>query len=724
MTSYLRLLSVCAAVIGLCLTSSANGLTFTDPFDDLDGWTLFGTPSPQRLASQSGATGVFDNNGDDTDISGAVSTRTFGLAGGFTIQSDVYLDFSDTMGCNAEASIGIADTTNETAPHIYFSINAVGHGCGTIAAALRGHAYFFGGFKTASGSETFYPTEPSPLLFRADQYANGWHTLKIIVNASSQIKFYIDTVLVYTGSQNISSTIASGAYPLWLGSQSSGDAGKAYHDNITITAACDPPSAPNLSSPSANAIVCATSVSFNWNDVVGATDYQFQVDDDVDFGTPIADLGFTPPTHSVSVTLSNSCLPNYWRVRAKNSCNWGEWSAVRTVTVCSSPSGPTLATPADDATDIEQPVVLNWNDVSGISYYQVQVDTSSGFAHPVIDHNRTISIDSVAQLTGSTEYFWRVRAASGCATSTWSSTFSFTTAVCDVPAAPTLLTPANADSGETQPVTLDWSDAATALSYRVQVDDDSTFASAAIDNQVSNSTTDVTGLASGTRFFWRVRPYNGCGWGEWSAANWFKTCYLVGAPVLVLPADGDTVTNKPVSFDWNNVATASKYQFQVDDTITFVSPLIDEQVSASQFGSYDLEYETRYYWRVRAFGTCGWGSWSAAHTCTTSASLIVEVVDGGALPETFGLSQNYPNPFNPSTAIEFRLPRPGFVTLEVYDIVGRKVRTLVSEPLTAGVKRTIWDGCDMTGVAVASGVYFYRLEAGEFRETRKMVLLK
>jgi hypothetical protein len=716
-----------ALVVGLLVSSSVYGLTFTDSFSNLDNWTVYGTPSPERLATIFTKTGVFDNNGDATDKSGAISIQTFGLTGGFTIESDVYLDFSDTNGCNAEAAIGIGNPTLQGwggyDPYIYFSISAMGHSCGTIAAALRGHAYFFGSFATGSGAETFYPTEGAPTTFLADDYANGWHTLKIVVNGSSQIRFYVDAVLVYTGTQAISSTVATGAYPLWLGSQSSGDAGKAYHDFVTITTTCDPPSAPSLSSPGIGAIVCNTSVSFVWNDVVGATNYQMQVDNDSDFGSPETDLGFTPPTHSVSIVLTDNCLPQYWRVRAKNACNWGEWSTVRTVTVCTAPTTPTLATPANDAVDVAQPVVLNWNDIAGISYYQVQVDTDSNFVAGVVDHHRTISIDSVSELTGSTTYFWRVRA-SGCATSTWSSIYNFTTAVCNVPDAATLITPADGDSGLTQPITLDWSDAAGASSYRVQVDNDSDFSSTVLDNAVTPSTLDILGLTAGAKYYWRVRPYNGCGWGNWSDSSWFKTCYAVGAPVLVTPVDGDTISSQPASFDWNNVATATKYQFQIDDTVSFVSPLMDGQMIASQFGTYDLSEGSRYYWRVRAYGTCGWGNWSAIRSCTTSVTLAVEEITTGGIPTAYSLAQNYPNPFNPSTAIEFTLPRPGQVTLEIYDIIGRKVRTLLSDVLTAGTKRVVWDGNSADGTSVASGVYFYRIAAGSYSETRKMLLLK
>jgi uncharacterized delta-60 repeat protein len=93
-------------------------------------------------------------------------------------------------------------------------------------------------------------------------------------------------------------------------------------------------------------------------------------------------------------------------------------------------------------------------------------------------------------------------------------------------------------------------------------------------------------------------------------------------------------------------------------------------------------------------------------------------------PTEFVLSQNYPNPFNPSTKIEFTLAGSDFVSLQIYDLLGRKMRTLVSEELTAGYKSVIWDGKNENGEAVASGVYFYRLKVGDFSEPKKMLLLK
>jgi hypothetical protein len=89
------------------------------------------------------------------------------------------------------------------------------------------------------------------------------------------------------------------------------------------------------------------------------------------------------------------------------------------------------------------------------------------------------------------------------------------------------------------------------------------------------------------------------------------------------------------------------------------------------------------------------------------------------LPHHYNLGQNFPNPFNPSTEIQFSLPHRNFVTLKIFDLLGREVATLVSEELSAGNYSTRWDAAGMP-----SGVYFYRLQAGEFVETKKLLLLR
>lgn len=94
------------------------------------------------------------------------------------------------------------------------------------------------------------------------------------------------------------------------------------------------------------------------------------------------------------------------------------------------------------------------------------------------------------------------------------------------------------------------------------------------------------------------------------------------------------------------------------------------------------------------------------------------------LRESFRLEQNYPNPFNPNTTIRYELPASANVLLAVYDVTGKLVRVLDSGLRSKGLNQAEWDGRDDNGVRAASGVYFYRLQAGNLSETRKMVLMK
>ncbi len=94
------------------------------------------------------------------------------------------------------------------------------------------------------------------------------------------------------------------------------------------------------------------------------------------------------------------------------------------------------------------------------------------------------------------------------------------------------------------------------------------------------------------------------------------------------------------------------------------------------------------------------------------------------LPITFALDQNYPNPFNPTTTIRFALPNDSKVSLKIYDVLGREVRTLINSDVAAGTNKVEWNGKNGVGQQVASGMYIYRIEAGSFIATKKMMLLK
>ena len=115
-------------------------------------------------------------------------------------------------------------------------------------------------------------------------------------------------------------------------------------------------------------------------------------------------------------------------------------------------------------------------------------------------------------------------------------------------------------------------------------------------------------------------------------------------------------------------------------------------------------------------------------------NLIAQWIDQGASlqlseeinisPQEYTLHQNYPNPFNPNTSMNFDLPKDGLVNITIYDMMGRVVKTLVNGSQTAGFKSIRWNATNDRNEPVSAGLYIYTIQAGDFRQTRKMVLLK
>lgn len=114
-------------------------------------------------------------------------------------------------------------------------------------------------------------------------------------------------------------------------------------------------------------------------------------------------------------------------------------------------------------------------------------------------------------------------------------------------------------------------------------------------------------------------------------------------------------------------------------------------------------------------GTDGSGVWTRP-----LSEMITGVADNrNRIPTEFALNQNYPNPFNPSTVISYQLPVNSFVALKVYDVLGREMEVLVNERQSVGSHSAIFNASNLSG-----GVYFYRLQAGSYSETKKLMLLK
>ena len=107
-----------------------------------------------------------------------------------------------------------------------------------------------------------------------------------------------------------------------------------------------------------------------------------------------------------------------------------------------------------------------------------------------------------------------------------------------------------------------------------------------------------------------------------------------------------------------------------------------------------------------------------------SVSVLLANEEELAIPTVYALEQNYPNPFNPSTQIRYALPEDAMVTISIYDMMGRKVRTLVNQSMSPGYHTTLWNATNDNGLPVSAGMYIYTIHAGSYHHMKKMVLLK
>ena len=197
-------------------------------------------------------------------------------------------------------------------------------------------------------------------------------------------------------------------------------------------------------------------------------------------------------------------------------------------------------------------------------------------------------------------------------------------------------------------------------------------------------------------------------------------------PALLFPSNGG-VGSASQTFLWTGVAKTTSYQLWIDSDSFFVPPLLKDTTVTSAGCIISGLSGTKVWWKVRGYNSQkGYGPWSDLGSFTD-----VPMEKKEDLVEKFSLSQNFPNPFNPSTQIPFTVNGSQFIvnspvhtTLNIYNILGQRVRTLVDEEKLPGDYKVVWDGKDEIGKDVASGIYFYKLKSGDFSQSKKMLLLR
>ena len=184
------------------------------------------------------------------------------------------------------------------------------------------------------------------------------------------------------------------------------------------------------------------------------------------------------------------------------------------------------------------------------------------------------------------------------------------------------------------------------------------------------------------------------------------------------------ISEEGPEFMWQAVPDEDFQYYEIDKAA-------DSLFMTDQYGSFttielsliDPQYEIgqTVYYRISAIDHAGnRGEYSQTLEVTTS----LNVNGTGLVPEVYALHQNYPNPFNPTTQIQYDLPEESYVSINIYDLMGRKIRSLVNTHQDPGYRSIHWDATSDLGQPVSAGMYIYTIQAGEFRQTRKMVLLK
>jgi len=227
--------------------------------------------------------------------------------------------------------------------------------------------------------------------------------------------------------------------------------------------------------------------------------------------------------------------------------------------------------------------------------------------------------------------------------------------------------------------------------------------------------------------FLNLGPFTGAGTAviPGTYTNIFAKCFLVMDYLNITPVELTSftgiVSQDGVLLNWTTATELNNQGFDIERSTSVQSwekigyvPGFGTTTESKSYSFFDQDVTTgTYTYRLKQIDFDGTVNYSDA---------IEVIVD--FTPDNFELSQNYPNPFNPSTTIEFQVPQASDVTIIIYDMLGQEVKSLFAGQIQAGNYSVEWDGLNNSGSKMSSGSYIYRMTAGEFIDTKEMILLK
>lgn len=281
---------------------------------------------------------------------------------------------------------------------------------------------------------------------------------------------------------------------------------------------------------------------------------------------------------------------------------------------------------------------------------------------------------------------------------------------------PGAVSPSNGDPNKFGPVTILWNKVTGASNYELQISTDQFFlTNILLDNTTLTDTSYSFANANleGSKIYWRVRALGSNIKSGFSSIRYFTD--KLNNPTNLYA----TSSQSKVNLTWQNNSTHSKgvyIQRKLGDINSTNQFQTVDSVNAAGYSDANVQAGSIYTYRIYAYNDYAQSDFSN----TTTVNVVTSVKDE-KIPTEFKLEQNYPNPFNPSTIIGYQLPIRSFVTLKIYDLLGQEVKTLVNDFQDAGQYKVQLLTNDAQWV---SGVYFYQLTAGDYVQTRKLMLLK
>jgi hypothetical protein len=476
------------------------------------------------------------------------------------------------------------------------------------------------------------------------------------------------------------------------------------------------PTALTLISPPNNFMSDADHVALEWNRPLDIERFMLEVSTDSAFAESTVDSSLTNKAYTSAGLTLNQWY--WWRVTAYfTNEGWGPVSKTRRFMYCPKPSTVELVSPLDDEISVVDTMKLVWTSAHPlVDRYWVEYSTNSLFLPKIVDSLVT-DTSYVLRHLDTDMYWWRVKAHNVRGWNEFERVRSFEIQPL-LPTAITLLSPDDESLIDTTTITLKWSPSVIGqnLGYGLEIATDSSFSNVVVDTFTTTTEYRFGGIDSNQYYWWRVRAKNTIGWGSHSEVRTIVYMTLPTVVELSYPINDSVQSVVNVELGWlGSSAFVDKYWVEISADQNFVFNSIDSSVTDTVYTLHGLTNIT-YWWRVRAHNRTGWSEFSETRSFKV---VVTDVGDGTSTPTEYNLSQNYPNPFNPSTEIQYTIPTTTSVSLKVYNNTSQEVGTLVSEKLSPGTYTVRWDA---TGLS--SGVYFYRIIAGDYVNTKTMLLLK